>query len=369
MSEGAVFLRMPRVNANEDAAKVVAVHVKAGDKVVSGAPLFDIETTKATSEVAAPADCVVEEVVAALEADVPVGGRLVRLKLTGPLQDAEADLESEGAAAEAVSDGAPQISKKAELRAAELGVDIALVPATGGKVRIKDVEDFAAKQTMAPTRSRAPSLRTRYGGAHAIMVGGGGHARILLDTLRGSGWTVIGCLDKKLEPGTRVLGEVEVLGPDSMLQMLRERGVRAAFVGASGSPIDASVRKRIYESLKDLDFILPPLVHHTASLGLSSEIGEACYLMGGAQVGAQVTIGNDVIINTSATVAHDCVIGDHCHLTPNSVIAGSCRIGAGTTIGMCATVMNNVTVGQNCLVHNNAAVSKNIPDGTVVRRE
>lgn len=370
MSEaaGRFFLRMPRINANEDAAKITTIHAAVGKAVKAGELLFDVETTKAASEVAAPADGVVKEVLVAVGDDTPVGARLCLIDATGPLVDADADIEIEGAAGAVDVSGERQVSKRAELRAKELGVDIALVPAHEGKVRVKDVEDFAARNRgqSAPTGGPAV-LRSRYRRTDAVMIGGGGHARILLDAVRGSGWNVIGCLDKK-QPGTRVLGEIEILGPDDMLGDLYDRGVRVAFVGAAGSAIDPKLRIKIFDMLKEKGFVLPPLVHKTAHLGERSEIGEATYLCGGAQVGAQVLIGDGVIVNTNASVAHDSVIGDHCHLTPNAVIAGFVRIGAGTTVGMCATVMNGVEVGRNCLIHNNASVAQNIPDGTVVTR-
>ncbi len=366
---GQVFLRMPRINANEDAAKVVKIYFTAGQTFKAGQPLFDIETTKAAAEVLAPADGRIVEILAVEDESADVGQRLCALEFTGPIVDNDADIEYEGQAGAGGEEGGVQISRRAELRAKELGVDIAKVPARAGKVRVEDVERFAGAnpgQTFTPAKPII--LPERYHGGCAVMIGGGGHARIILDALHGNGWTVVGCLDKNLAPGTSVLSGIEVLGPDALLDDLWERGVRAAFVGAAGSAIDSKLRRRIYDTLKSKGFIMPPVVHRTAHLGLNSELGDATYLCAGAQVGSRVLIGSGTIINTHASVAHDSIIGDHCHLTPNAVIAGTCRIGSGTTVGMCATVMNNVEIGENCIIHNNAAVAQNVPNGTIIKR-
>src|SRR3546814_14942211 len=96
--------------------------------------------------------------------------------------------------------------------------------------------------------------------------------------MRGSGFAVIGALDAAIVPGTPVAGDIRVLGDESLLDALYERGLRTAFVGVGGATSNA-VRRRLFERLVARGFHLPPLVAETAYLGARSEerrVGKEC---------------------------------------------------------------------------------------------
>lgn len=361
---------MPRLNANEDEARIVEIGIAEGEDFERDQLLFTIETTKAANEVLAPCAGRVERIRVAKDEMHAVGAPLCDVWLPA---DAPADMldftwtDAPSAAAEAKSDQAVQISAKARMRAAQLGVAIEAVPPEGGQVRVADVERYAAEAGAAPARAgaEAPALRTRYAATDALIVGGSGHARTVIDAMRGSGFAVIGALDAAIVPGTPVAGDIRVLGDESLLDTLYERGLRTAFVGVGGATSNAA-RRRLFERLVARGFHLPPLVAETAYLGARSTLGPATYLFPGANVGPDVQIGANCIVNQNAVVAHDSIVADHVHLAPNAVVAGACRIGEGATLGMCATLLYGAAIGANCLVHNNVAVTQDLPDGTVL---
>lgn len=61
-------------------ATLVAVLVQVGDHVSTGMPLFELQTDKVTQEVAAPVAGVVSEVLALIDADLPVGAIVMRIE-------------------------------------------------------------------------------------------------------------------------------------------------------------------------------------------------------------------------------------------------------------------------------------------------
>jgi|GEM_PF-1591517 len=364
------ILTMPRLNANEDEARMAVLPLEAGQAFDEGALLFTVETTKAANDVIAPCGGTIGKFLVEVDDMVPVGGAICEVELDTDTQPEDLDLtwaDEAEAESEAGEDGARQVSAKARARAGELGVDIDAVPAKGGKVRVADVEAFAASSPAATAAApaAAPILRERYGASDAVIFGASGHARAIMDAAQGSGFNLIGCVDAKVPAGTAILNELTALGQEELLQELRERGVRYAFVGVGGATSNAA-RRKVFEKLLDFGFELPPLVAPTARLGVGSTLGAASYCLPGASVGPAVRIGDNCIINQNVVIAHDSVIGDHAHLAPNAVVAGHCHVGAGSTIGMCATLINGSKVGSDCLIHNNVPVTRDIADKTVL---
>lgn len=364
------IVRMPRLNSNEDEAKVARILVREGESFAAEDHLFSVETTKAANDVEAPCAGTVVAILATEGDFLTVGAPLCHLLLTDTNNAGGLDIEwvesfdaQQGMAVE----GEARISTKAKLRALALGVDWTAIATVSGVIRVKDVEDHHAALGGRPPSPivAAPALQSRYGALDAIVFGGGGHARALLDTAQGSGYRIIGAADARLPVGTPVLGGLQVLGGEALLQEMFDRGLRTAFVGVGGAT-SSRARAAVYQMLSAIGFRLPPLVARSAHLGLDSTLGDATYLFPGASVGPAVRIGSNCIINQNVVIAHDSVIGDHVHLAPNAVVAGHCRVGDLSTIGMCATVMNGVAVGEDCLVHNNVALTQDVPDGTIM---
>lgn len=360
-------IQMPRVNANEDEAKVVAFHVAEGDAFESGTLLFSVETTKASVDQVAPCAGVMGEALVELDALVAVGDPVCRVQLDETASSDELDFRwLDGETAEAAAEqggGKPKISAKAAMRARELGIAIEDVPASAGRVRVEDVEAHARGAGRAP--ASAPAILDRYAANDTVLFGGGGHAKVLIDAARATGLRVIGAVDARLPAGTPIVAGIEVLGDEALLEMLRDKGVRTALIGVGGAT-SSTARAKVFDRLAALGFDLPPVVAPGAHLGLGSELGRATYLLAGANVGPAVTIGDDCIVNQNAVVAHDSRIGHHVHLAPNAVVAGHCTVGDFSTVGMCATLINGASIGANCLVHNNVAVTSDLPDGQVL---
>jgi acetyltransferase-like isoleucine patch superfamily enzyme len=76
-------------------------------------------------------------------------------------------------------------------------------------------------------------------------------------------------------------------------------------------------------------------------------------------------IGDDCIVNTSASVDHDCVVGDHVHLCPGVHLAGAVNVGSGTMIGTGAVILPVIQIGKGCVVGAGAVVNRDLPDGVI----
>jgi len=200
----------------------------------------------------------------------------------------------------------------------------------------------------------------------AIGIGAGGHARMLLEALRGrDDVEIVGLVDADpAMKGRSVLG-VRVLGGDEMLAELARTGVHHAFLGVGGVG-DNSRRSTVFESARALGFEFLSVVHPTAIVSPSADIGEGSCVFPGAIVGAGTRLGRNVIINTGAIVEHDCTLGDHVHVASGAVLAGGVSVEEGAHVGAGATVKQGVHIGRGAVVGLGAAVIDDVPDGATV---
>lgn len=198
-----------------------------------------------------------------------------------------------------------------------------------------------------------------------ILVGAGGHARVLIDLIRLSGlYEIAGIIDTQLKAGEMVSG-ITVLGNDDILGELYFHGLKYASI-AVGSIKNNFKRRVLYERIKEIGFSVPCLSHPKAVIAGNVQLLEGAQIMAGAIIQVNSSIGENTIINTGAIVEHDCQIGMHVHICPGTTISGGCNIGDSTFIGAGATVIQGVSIGNNSVVAAGAVVISDVPDNTGV---
>lgn len=196
--------------------------------------------------------------------------------------------------------------------------------------------------------------------------GAGGHAKVVIEILRCMGeYEIVGLLETRKELwGKRVL-EVEVLGDDSLMRELKNRGIEYAFIGV-GTVGDARPRTQLYEKVSGFGFQTVAAIHPAAVISASAKIGVGPTIMAGAIVNAGAVIGDNVIVNTGAIVEHDCVVGDHTHIATGARLAGGVEVGPGAHIGLGAVIRQEIRIGKEAIVGAGAVVVRDVPDGTTV---
>ena len=182
-----------------------------------------------------------------------------------------------------------------------------------------------------------------------ILIGGGGHAKVIIDALKGQNkLSIFGILDKNVPAGKAVLN-IKVLGDDSLLEDLFRKGIKKAFI-CIGSVGDVSTRQKIYKKVKSIGYELPYIVHPQAYIADGVFIGEGSFLAAGVIVNPGTKIGKNVIINTKASVDHDCNIGDFVHIAPGSILGGNVNVGNNVHVGMGAIVIQGAVIEENVFI-------------------
>jgi sugar O-acyltransferase (sialic acid O-acetyltransferase NeuD family) len=189
------------------------------------------------------------------------------------------------------------------------------------------------------------------------VVGGGGHAKVVLALCKAAGITVDRVVDDDLaKDGSTLLG-VPVCAP---IRDHLPRGARAVIAIGNNA-----ARERVARDLDDLVGQWVTLIHPRAYVDPSVKVGVGSVVFAGAVVQVDSVIGAHVIINTGATVDHDAVIGDVAHLAPGVHLAGSVTIGEGAFLGVGVAVIPGRTIGPRSVVGAGAAVVADI-DADVV---
>jgi len=197
-----------------------------------------------------------------------------------------------------------------------------------------------------------------------IIIGAGGHAKVLINALRDCGADIIGALDA--DPGlhgSEVLG-VAVLGDDTAISGHAPGGVY--LVNGIGSVSRPDARKAAFERFTGKGYEFAGVTHPSAVVARDVAVGPGSQIMAGCVVQPGAVIGADCIINTRAGIDHDSTIGDHVHIAPGATLCGNVRVGDCSHVGSGATVIQNAVIGAGCVVAAGATVVGNVAGGTTV---
>lgn len=195
-----------------------------------------------------------------------------------------------------------------------------------------------------------------------ILLGAGGHAKVVLALAHALGMRVIGICD----PGLASAGEtswrgIPVLGDDRALARHDPRDV--ALLNGIGQVPGGAARRRAHEQLSTDGFEFPALVHPGALVDGTATLSEGVQVMAGAIVQADVSIGKGTIVNTGARVDHDCRIGRHVHIAPGAVLCGGVVVGYNAFLGAGCIVLPQVDIGPRALVAAGAVLARALDEG------
>lgn len=199
-----------------------------------------------------------------------------------------------------------------------------------------------------------------------VIQGSGGHARVVIDTLRDLGGVeIVGALDSDTTRWHQEIDGVPILGGDECLPTVLAQGVGFFVVGVGGTH-DNRPRERLFRLGQSFGLVPMTIRHRTAICSTRVQQGRGLQLLAGSIVNAGAILGDNVIVNSGAIVEHDCRIGDHVHIATGARLAGSVRVAEGAHVGIGATIRQGVVIGARAVVGAGAVVVKDVEADTVV---
>ena len=147
---------IPQIGQVDNTVQILSVYVRNGTKIKKGDLMFEIESEKASMEIEAPIDGVINSVLIK-DGDDVVSGSLA-LEIFGATDDEVNNSGEEENSKDFLSDliipshrelpinrkSSPNISPRAKKRISELNLDISNIHGTGknGRIQFQDVEDY-----------------------------------------------------------------------------------------------------------------------------------------------------------------------------------------------------------------------------------
>lgn len=191
-----------------------------------------------------------------------------------------------------------------------------------------------------------------------ILIGSGGHARVLLDIIIQKNEKIHAVFDIKNELDNIFFKYPHIKLETELIKNFNPR----EFSMINGLGIipgkDFKKREKIFNKFIDLGFTFGSLIHHSAIVSKSTCLLGGINIMAGAVIQPGVKISSNSIINTGAKLDHDCIIGKNVHIAPGAILCGSVKVGDSSFIGAGAIILPGTSVPEN----------KIIPAGSVYKK-
>jgi sugar O-acyltransferase (sialic acid O-acetyltransferase NeuD family) len=203
-------------------------------------------------------------------------------------------------------------------------------------------------------------LQTRQNADEIVVLGGGGHAKVVISILRKlMRYRILGYTD--LKDHGAVAG-APYLGSDRELVAVAAGSNQLHAVLGLGQVGLGERRYELWTRLHSAALSFPLIVSPDAVVNEEVSGGECAVVMDGTVVNCGAVIGRGAILNTNSTVEHDVVLEDWVHVAPGATISGGVTVGRFSMIGAGATVIEGIKIAAGCMVGAGATVVRNLTE-------
>lgn len=194
-----------------------------------------------------------------------------------------------------------------------------------------------------------------------IVIGSGGHAKVVIDAAIDAGKKVIGLVDTNYQNQKETILGIKVLGGFETLSKYDK--TKVSLIIAIG---DNLKRKEYYLKLKKQGFLFAKIIHPTSVISKFTTIGEGAFINAGVIINAEVVISNNCIINSGSIVEHEAKIGDYTHLAPGVRVGGRTIIEEGVFVGIGSNIAQSIKIGHNATIGAGSVIIKDIHENSTV---
>jgi sugar O-acyltransferase (sialic acid O-acetyltransferase NeuD family) len=195
-----------------------------------------------------------------------------------------------------------------------------------------------------------------------LLVGAGGFAREAAEAVRAANsvrptWDLLGFLDDdpathgQVVAGVRVLGAIEAVHEHPNTHILL----------CTGRPDNYTSRRLIADRLGLDSERYATVVHPTATIGTTCEVGTGSVLLAHVDLTADVVVGHHVAVMPQVVLTHDVRVGDWATIASGVRVGGGAHIGRGAYVGSGTCVREGVTVGESAMVGMGSVVLRDVP--------
>lgn len=187
-----------------------------------------------------------------------------------------------------------------------------------------------------------------------IIIGAGGYAKSVLDSLNHFEYKMIGFIDDyksdKEHLGYPILGNniEDIKNPEGFFYFIA--------IGNNAK------RTEWFTKIKSMNLTLINIIDQSAIISEHAQIGEGCFVGKMAIINSNVVVGSNCVINTKALLEHGCNIGNHVNVSTNTVLNGDVQVDDLAFVGSCSVINGQLKIGKNVMIGSGAVVISDIPD-------
>ena len=142
------------------------------------------------------------------------------------------------------------------------------------------------------------------------------------------------------------------------MTVLRRQDVKNLIFGFG----DGQARLELSGLAREKGFQLATAVHPKAFVAADASVGQGTLLVAGVVVNPAAKVGENVIVNTCASVEHECVIEDGVHISAGVHLGGRVLVRRAAVVEIGATVASGIIIGAGAIIGAGSVVLCDIPD-------
>ena len=198
-----------------------------------------------------------------------------------------------------------------------------------------------------------------------VLLGGGGHASVLLDILINSGIEVAGVISPDPISSRKIFSGIARFARDDEFKATFDPA-QVFVVNGIGPTPKGTLRQRMQLIYEELGFEFVEVISPAAVISTYAHRDSSVQIMAGAVLQCGVVLGRASVINTSAVLDHDCQIGQYVHVAPSATLCGGVVVADNVYIGANATIFPGVNIGCDAIIGAGAVVKANVESGSVI---
>ncbi|MHA0962735.1 acetyltransferase [Enterobacter cancerogenus] len=196
-----------------------------------------------------------------------------------------------------------------------------------------------------------------------VLIGGGGHASVLLDILHSNKRDVIAVVSPQDVSERLIFTGTKILHSDDDIFQYSSEDIE--LVNGIGLIPRSSLRKNVSEFYVSHGYRFANVIAPDALISTHAILTDGVQILSGAIVNAGTTIGCHSIINTRAVIEHDCHLGDYSFIGPGAVLCGQVNTGESVFVGAGSTIVPGMKLGSNSIVGAGAVLVQSLENGQV----
>ena len=191
-----------------------------------------------------------------------------------------------------------------------------------------------------------------------IIIGAGGYAKSVLDSIDYYNYEVEGFIDEFKNEDSHLGHPILAKSIDSIC----DKDKFFYFIAIGNN----FYRKRWFDILERKQLRIINVVDRSAIVSQRAMLGKGCFVGKMAIVNSMSKVSDNCIVNSKALIEHGCTLKKHANISTNAVINGDVVVGEGSFLGSCSVTKGQVSIGSWSIVGAGAVVVNNIPDEKIV---